>query len=51
MKRVAALLALLASGCMSLEPHYVAPDAALPASGPVGDPYLRQAEATLPAVT
>lgn len=51
MKRAAALLALLATGCMSLEPHYVRPDPAIPASWPVGDPYLRQSEATLPAVT
>ncbi len=51
MRRAAALLALLATGCMSLEPNYVRPDPAIPASWPVGDPYLRQSEATLPAVT
>jgi multidrug efflux system outer membrane protein len=51
MKRFAGLLALLATGCASLEPHYVRPDAAVPASWPVGDAYLRQSEATLPAVT
>ncbi len=51
MRRVAALLALLASGCMSLEPHYVRPEPAVPASWPVGDSYLAQSEAALPAVT
>lgn len=51
MKRVAALLALMASGCMSLEPHYERPTPAIPASWPVGDAYLRQSEAALPAVT
>jgi multidrug efflux system outer membrane protein len=34
-----------------MEPHYVRPDAAIPASWPTGDAYLRQSEATLPAVT
>ena len=51
MKRFATLLALLATGCVSMEPHYVRPDPAIPASWPVGDAYLRQAEAALPAVT
>ena len=51
MRRSAALLALLATGCMSMEPRYARPDPAIPASWPVGDAYLRQAEATLPAVT
>ena len=51
MKRVAAMLALLATGCTSLEPQYVRPDPAIPASWPSGDAYLRQAEAALPAVT
>jgi multidrug efflux system outer membrane protein len=36
---------------MSLEPHYARPTPAIPASWPVGDAYLRQSEATLPAVT
>jgi multidrug efflux system outer membrane protein len=51
MRRVAGLLALLASGCMSLEPHYDRPTSAVPASWPVGDAYLKQSEAALPAVT
>lgn len=51
MRRYAALLALLASGCMSLEPNYVRPESAVPASWPIGDSYLAQSEAALPAVT
>ena len=51
MRRSAALLALLATGCMSMEPRYARPDPAIPASWPVGDAYLRQTEATLPTVT
>lgn len=51
MRRLAAALAVLAAGCMSLEPHYVRPDPAIPASWPTGDSYLRQSEAALPAVT
>jgi multidrug efflux system outer membrane protein len=51
MRRFAALLALLASGCMSLEPNYVRPGPAIPASWPVGSAYLAQSEAALPAVT
>lgn len=51
MKRAAALLALLASGCATMEPTLGRPDAAIPASWPVGSPYLAQAEAALPAVT
>jgi multidrug efflux system outer membrane protein len=51
MRRFAALLALLASGCMSMEPAYVRPDSAVPASWPAGDAYLAQSEAALPAVT
>jgi multidrug efflux system outer membrane protein len=50
-RRFAAFLALLASGCMSLEPAYVRPQPAVPASWPVGDSYLAQSEAALPAVT
>jgi multidrug efflux system outer membrane protein len=50
-RRFAGLLALLASGCMSLEPHYVRPEPAVPASWPVGDAYLAQSEAALPTVT
>lgn len=51
MRRLAPILALLASGCMSLEPHYVRPEPAVPASWPVGDAYLAKAEAGLPALT
>ena len=51
MRAAATLLALLATGCMSLQPAYVRPSPAIPASWPAGDPYLRQSEAVLPAVT
>jgi len=50
-RRAAALIALLATGCMSMEPHYELPAPSVPGSWPVGDAYLRQSEATLPAVT
>jgi multidrug efflux system outer membrane protein len=51
MKRAAALLALLATSCSTMEPKYVRPDPAIPASWPVGDPYLVQSEAGLPVLT
>ena len=51
MKSLAPLIALLLGGCMSMEPSYVRPDPAVPASWPVGDPYLRQSEADLPLVS
>ena len=51
MRKSVALLALLATGCMSMQPAYVRPDSAIPASWPQGDAYLKQSEATLPAVT
>ena len=51
MKRAASLLALLASACTTMEPRYVRPDPAIPASWPVGDPYLAQAEVGLPVLT
>ena len=51
MKRAATLLALLASACTTMEPHYVRPDPAIPASWPMGDSYLAQAEAGLPVLT
>ncbi len=51
MRRLAGALALLASGCMSLEPPYVQPSPSVPASWPAGDAYLAQSEAPLPAVT
>ena len=51
MRKSAALLAVLATGCASMQPAYVRPDPAVPASWPAGDPYLRQSEAALPAFT
>src|SRR5205823_11367494 len=51
MKRAAALLTLLATGCMTMEPKLDRADPAIPASWPVGSPYLSQSEAALPAVT
>ena len=51
MKRWTVILALAATGCATMEPRYVQPDPAIPPSWPAGDPYLKQAEAGLPAVT
>ena len=51
MKRFTAILALVAPGCATMEPKYVRPDTAVPPSWPVGDVYLKQSEASLPAVT
>jgi multidrug efflux system outer membrane protein len=51
MRRAAVLLALLATACSTLEPKYVRPNPAIPASWPAGDPYLVGAEAGLPALT
>jgi len=51
MKRAAAFLALMATACSTMEPHYLRPDPAIPASWPVGDPYLAQAEVGLPVLT
>ena len=51
MRRLAPLAALALAGCMSMEPNYIRPEAAVPASWPAGDVYLRQSEADLPAVT
>lgn len=51
MRKLAPLAALLLAGCMSMEPAYVRPDPAVPASWPAGDPYLRQSEAALPIVS
>lgn len=51
MKRLTlALPALLLAGC-SMTPAYERPEAVVPPSWPVGDAYLRQSEATLPALT
>jgi len=51
MKRAIALAALLATGCASIKPTYLRPDPAIPASWPVGDPYVAQAEMGLPTLT
>lgn len=51
MKRGAALLAILATSCTTMEPKLGRPEPAIPASWPVGSPYVTQAEAGLPAVT
>jgi multidrug efflux system outer membrane protein len=50
-KRAVGLLALLASGCATMEPKLGRPDPAIPASWPVGSPYLARSEAALPALT
>jgi len=44
-------LATLALAACSMDPHLERPAAPVPASWPVGDAYLRQSEAPLPAVT
>lgn len=51
MRRAATLLALLATGCATMEPRYVSPASSVPPSWPVGSAYLTQSEATLPTVT
>lgn len=51
MKRGAALLAILATSCTTMEPKLAQPDPAIPASWPVGSSYVAQAEAGLPTVT
>lgn len=51
MRKLTVLAALLSAGCTTLEPAYVRPDPAIPASWPAGDAYLRQSEAALPALT
>jgi outer membrane protein, multidrug efflux system len=51
MKRAAALLALLATACSTMEPKYLRPNPAIPQSWPVGDPYLIQSEVGLPVLT
>ncbi len=49
MRRTSVLAALLLGAC-SLEPKYVAPTPAMPASWPVGDPALKASEAALPTL-
>jgi len=51
MRRAAALIALLATACATMEPQYARPSPAIPASWPAGDPYLAQAELGLPVLT
>jgi multidrug efflux system outer membrane protein len=50
MKRQSSLLIALLLGACSLEPRYMAPLPAVPASWPVGDPALKASEAALPAL-
>ena len=51
MKRSVTLVALLATGCATMEPKLGTPDPAIPPSWPAGSPVVAQAEAALPAVT
>ena len=51
MNRLALLVGVAALSACSLEPHYVRPLPAVPASWPRGDAYLSANEATLPTVT
>ena len=51
MKRFAALLALIATACTTMEPKLGRADPAIPTSWPAGSPALVHAEATLPALT
>jgi multidrug efflux system outer membrane protein len=51
MKRSISVVAMMLAGCTTMEPKYARPEAAIPASWPVGDAYLKQSEAALPAVT
>ncbi len=50
MKRVMILTVLLLGAC-SMEPKYVQTELPVPPSWPVGDAYLKQSEATLPALS
>ncbi|PSJ40724.1 efflux transporter outer membrane subunit [Allosphingosinicella deserti] len=50
MRRTPLLLLALLAGC-SMEPKYVQPASPVPPSWPVGDAYLQQSEAALPALT
>lgn len=51
MKRLVAVVMLLATACTTMEPKYVRPDPAIPSSWPAGDPYLTATEVGLPALT
>jgi multidrug efflux system outer membrane protein len=50
MRKAVLLIGAALAGC-SMAPHYVRPEAPVPPSWPVGDAYLRQSEAALPAIT
>ena len=50
MRRLAPIALALALSACSMAPKYVRPDAPVPPSWPVGDAYLQQSEATIPAV-
>jgi multidrug efflux system outer membrane protein len=50
-RMIPAAMAMAALGGCNLAPRYNRPPPAIPASWPAGDAYLRQSEATLPAVT
>ena len=49
--RVSLALALLTTSACSMAPKYVRTDLPVPPSWPVGDAYLHQSEAALPAIT
>ena len=51
MRGALALMAATAIAGCSLAPKYVRPELPVPPSWPVGDAYLRQSEAALPAIT
>jgi multidrug efflux system outer membrane protein len=51
MKRLISFVALLSTGCATLEPKLGRADPAIPASWPAGDAVLKQSEAALPALT
>ncbi|MBS0516420.1 MAG: efflux transporter outer membrane subunit [Proteobacteria bacterium] len=51
MRRVVSALLIASLSACSMVPHYERPAPPVPASWPVGDAYLRQSEASLPAVS
>ncbi|MEJ7934392.1 efflux transporter outer membrane subunit [Sphingobium sp. AN558] len=51
MTRKLVLIAMLAATACSMDPKMAQPELAVPPSWPVGDAYLRQSEAALPALT
>lgn len=51
MRRALSLSVLLAVSACSMDPKYVRTDPPVPPSWPIGDAYLRQSEATLPALS